>query len=120
MSGIKTDNEHYDMASAMECTTSYDGKDEEKAFKWLRDIKMVSEITKLSNSNTLRLMMLKLTDYARSWCALILEARPEITLQEFVSLFRRRFTNATKSQETLERFMTAQLPKNREEFIQNA
>ncbi|KAM0673911.1 hypothetical protein GVAV_002429 [Gurleya vavrai] len=117
MSDLNTSKQHYDMASAMEATGFYDGKDEEKAIMWLRDIRMVSEITKLSSSNTLRLMMLKLTDCARSWCSLIFETRPEITLQEFITLFKQRFGNATKSQETLEKFMTAQPPKNREEFL---
>ncbi|KAM0675505.1 hypothetical protein GVAV_000871 [Gurleya vavrai] len=110
--------ERYDIASAMEAMTTYDGKDEDQAIKWLRDIRMVSELTRLSSTNTLKLMMLKLTDSARSWCSLLFESRPSIVLKDFVALFKQRFANATKSQETLEKFMTALPPKNKDEYFQ--
>ncbi|KAM0686313.1 hypothetical protein COBT_002466 [Conglomerata obtusa] len=64
-------------------------------------------------------MMLKLTNIARSWGSLIFEFQLQITLVKFIIRLKQRFTNETKSQEILEKFIAAQFFNNKEEYRQS-
>lgn len=108
----------YDMASAMEATDTFDGQEEQEAMNWLKEVKMVCELTNLNEQETLKLIILKLKGTARSWCTALYDQHPEIKLNDFIRLFRNRFTNNTRSQETLERFLARELPKDKKDYME--
>ncbi|KAM0674367.1 hypothetical protein GVAV_001980 [Gurleya vavrai] len=108
----------YDMASAMEATNIFDGQEEQEAMNWLKEVKMVCELTNLNEQETLKLIILKLKGTARSWCMALYDQHPEIKLNDSIRLFRSRFTNNTRSQETLERFLARELPKDKKDYME--
>ncbi|KAM0685198.1 hypothetical protein COBT_003593, partial [Conglomerata obtusa] len=108
----------YDMASAMEATDTFDGREEQEAMNWLKEVKMVCELTNFNEQETLKLIILKLKGTARTWCTTLYDKHLEINLNDFIRLFRNRFTNNTRSQETLERFLARELPEKKKDYME--
>ncbi|KAM0673041.1 hypothetical protein GVAV_003532 [Gurleya vavrai] len=78
---------------------------------WLKEVKMVCELTNLNEQETLKLIILKLKGTARSWCTAFYDQHPEIKLNDFIRLFRNRFTNNTRSQETFRTILGKRITK---------
>ncbi|KAF9747745.1 hypothetical protein NGRA_3500, partial [Nosema granulosis] len=105
------------MATALNGMKEFYGKEEEDANVWLRDILMIAKLSGFTEEETLRAIILKLRESALSWASELIEQREwKIYLEDFITLFKKRFTNFYKAEISLSKFLTSPSPTSREEF----
>lgn len=100
-----TSNISIDMATASKILKEYHGDEKEDIITWIRDALLIAKISKLSEEDTLRIMILALRSTALSWASQIIQNQPELTLQSFTSQLTLRFRNQRVSDETFNRFV---------------
>ncbi|KAF9761296.1 hypothetical protein NGRA_2743 [Nosema granulosis] len=105
------------MATSTNGIRELHGKPEEDSAIWVRDILLVSRLSRFSEEYTLRSIVLKLRDTALVWDSELVEQREwRICLEKFILLFKRRSSNFYNPEVTLTKILTYPSPATREEF----
>ncbi|KAF9762051.1 Retrovirus-related Pol polyprotein from transposon 17.6 [Nosema granulosis] len=107
----------YNMATVANGIREFNGNEEEDANIWLRDVLLITNLMNFTEEDTLRIIVMKLRNTALSWTSETLQqASGTIRLEEFLALFKKRFTNLYKTELSLSNFLTSPTPTTREEF----
>ncbi|KAF9760631.1 hypothetical protein NGRA_3076 [Nosema granulosis] len=108
---------NYNMATATNGIREFNGNEDEDANIWLRDVLLITKLMNCTEDDTLRIIVMKLRNTALSWTAeTIQQANGTMSLEDFLILFKKRFTNLYKTELSLLNFLTTQTPTTREEF----
>lgn len=105
------------MATVINGIREFSGKPEEDAIVWLRDALLITSLVNYSENEILRILILKMREAALSWASETFQNHNGLlSLEEFTTLFKKRFNNLYKTEISLSQFLTAQPPNSREEF----
>jgi adenosine deaminase len=79
---------------------------------------MITSLSGFSENKTLRAVILKLRETTLSWASKLFQNQAgRVTLEEFTTLFKKRFNNLYKTEISLSQFLTSQPPVTQKEFI---
>ncbi|KAM0685707.1 hypothetical protein COBT_003079, partial [Conglomerata obtusa] len=106
-----------DMASAVNATREFFGKDTEDVNTWLQSVKMIAAAADLSTEDTTRLIIIKLRDSAQLWAGELLNKHPSLTFFEFTKHLLHRFGAKVNNMEILNRFLKTEEAKSKNKFV---
>lgn len=89
-----------DMASAVNATKEFSGKENENIEAWIKEVKMIGKVTQLDPISIFKLILIKLRGVAQSWASELYEKEPHIELNEFVKRLCQKFCE--KKNDTME------------------
>jgi hypothetical protein len=107
----------FNMATAQKIFRTFGGNDNEDVSVWIRDVLLVAEVCQMNEKDVIKGMIMSLRDGALSWASQILSGRTNmLTLNDIISLIKKRFGVQKRTEMTLSRFLAAEHPRSRSEF----
>ncbi|KAM0676117.1 hypothetical protein GVAV_000080 [Gurleya vavrai] len=82
------------MASAEKAIREFSGKEHEEILDWLKELRMITRFSNMSQNDIYALIISKLRGVAQTWAAEIIDNNNGISLKEFLERLKSRFVNS--------------------------
>ncbi|KAM0686654.1 hypothetical protein COBT_002121 [Conglomerata obtusa] len=106
----------HDLASAVELTKEFHGRDDDDIFTWIRELSMFITFFKLDEENAKKLFLRKLKGRAQTWIANVLAETPWDDVATIFAKLKKQFANTDTVHQKLNLFLKFQESKNKTDF----